>query len=99
MGGRMTSNKGLNYFNPDVTLLNTTRAVVAYTSLTSGGTAQIIVDCSEDVVLDRSSREVYVAERFESSRRNENNNENNNDNEVYVEEIKDEVINKDNDTE
>jgi hypothetical protein len=77
MGGRMTSNKGLNYFSPDVTLVNTTRAVVAYTSLTSGGTAQIIVDCSEEVVLDRSSRVAYVAERFETSRRGENDNNNN----------------------
>lgn len=69
MGGRMKSNKGVSYYNPDVTLLSSTRAVVTYESLTSGGIAKIIVDCKENVIADKSSMTVYAAENY----RNENN--------------------------
>ena len=62
MGGRMRSNKGVDYFNPDVTLLSRTRAIVTYESLTSGGIAKIIVDCKENVIADRNDNTVYSPE-------------------------------------
>jgi len=65
MGGRMRSNKGLNYFNPDVTFLTRTRAIVVYKSLTSGGSAMMIVDCKENVVADKSDMTIYSADSNE----------------------------------
>jgi hypothetical protein len=59
MGGRMRSNKGVSYYNPDVSILSSTRAVVVYESLTSGGVAKIIVDCRENVIADKSDMTVY----------------------------------------
>ena len=64
MGGRMKSNKGVSYYNPDVTLLSSTRAVVTYESLTSGGIAKIIVDCKENVIADKSSMTIYSADNY-----------------------------------
>lgn len=62
MGGRMRSNKGVDYYNPEVTLLSRTRAIVTYESLTSGGIAKIIVDCKENVIADKSDMTVYSPE-------------------------------------
>ena len=65
MGGRMRSNKGVSYYNPDVTILTSTRAVVVYESLTSGGIAKIIVDCKENVIADKSDMTVYIPDSDE----------------------------------
>jgi hypothetical protein len=67
MGGRMRSNKGVSYYNPDVTILTSTRAVVVYESLTSGGIAKIIVDCKENVIADKSDMTVYTPDSDEDN--------------------------------
>jgi len=67
MGGRMRSNKGVSYYNPDVTILTNTRAVVVYESLTSGGIAKIIVDCKENVIADKSDMTVYTPDSDEEN--------------------------------
>jgi hypothetical protein len=67
MGGRMRSNKGVDYYNPEVTLLSRTRATVTYESLTSGGIAKLIVDCKENLIADRSDMTIYSAINSESN--------------------------------
>lgn len=67
MGGRMRSNKGVDYYNPEVTLLSRTRATVTYESLTSGGIAKIIVDCKENVIADKSDMTVYAPDSDEEN--------------------------------
>ena len=66
MGSRMSSNKGINYFNPDVTLISRTRAIVQYQSLTNpDGFAKIIVDCNQNIVVDKSDMTKYSAYSYE----------------------------------
>jgi hypothetical protein len=55
MGSRLKSNTGLDYFNPSVILLTSTRARVTYESLTTNGVTKIIVDCSRNIIIDEDS--------------------------------------------
>lgn len=66
MGGRVKSNKGVSYYNPDVTLINQNRAVIQYESLTSSGYAKMIVDCKLNIVMDRYDNTIYSAESFDN---------------------------------
>ena len=61
-------------------------------------TKKVHPNLTEDPVMKEKAR-VILAYHIINENKTNNKNDNDNDNEVYVEEIKDEVINKDNDTE
>ena len=65
MGSRLSSGRS-SYFNPDVTLVSSTRAVVEYQSLNNPDvTVQFIVDTKENVIMDRRDRSIFRAYSYD----------------------------------
>lgn len=59
---RVTTSRGKGYFNPEVTLISKTRALVRYQSLNNpDGVVNIIVDSKENAVVDRSNMQIFKA--------------------------------------
>ena len=65
MGSSLSSGRS-SYFNPQVTLVSSTRAVVEYQSLNNPDvTVQFIVDSRENVIMDKRDRSIYKAYSYE----------------------------------
>lgn len=83
MGGSLSTGRS-KYFNPDVTIVSSYRAVAEYQSLYNpNGVVRFIVDSRENVIMDRSDKTIYVRysdyleenrnyNKVESKRANEN---------------------------
>ncbi|MBS1919632.1 MAG: hypothetical protein JST17_05235 [Bacteroidetes bacterium] len=65
MGSRLSSGRS-SYFNPEVTLVSNTRAVVEYQSLNNPDvTVQFIVDTKENVIMDRRDKSIFKAYSYD----------------------------------
>ena len=60
MGGSLSTGRS-KYFNPDVTIVSSYRAVAEYQSMNNPNSiVRIVVDSRENVIMDRSDNTIYV---------------------------------------
>lgn len=65
MGGGMTAGSA-RFFNPEVTIVSNTRAIVEYQNLnTPGATSSFIVDSRQNLLMDRASNHIFRAYSYE----------------------------------
>lgn len=70
MGGGMSAGSA-RFFNPEVTIVSTTRAIVEYQNLdTIGATSSFIVDSRQNLLMDRASNHIFRAYSFEQTTQN-----------------------------
>lgn len=73
MGGRLSTGSS-SYFNPDVTIVTSTRAYVKYQSLNNPNVkVEFIVDSKDNYILDRKDKSIFYADTDDT---NENSNSN-----------------------
>jgi hypothetical protein len=75
MGGSLSTGRS-KYFNPDLTIVSSYRAVAEYQSLNNpNGVVRFIVDSRENVIMDRSDKTIYVrySDYLEENRNNRQN--------------------------
>jgi hypothetical protein len=75
MGGMLSTGRS-KYFNPDITIISSYRAVAEYQSLNNpNGVVRLIVDSREHVIVDRSDNTVYIrySDYLEENRNNRQN--------------------------